>query len=271
MYKIKQYSIFFVILITIFLSACTTTPTSTTTPLKTYPSLENKFSKIKRIMVTPPDVAIEKITITGNNERLPELEQSIKAQLVNLAQNNINQHNFEFIDFDFTSSLKNNHSLALSLDQVKARFSQSKRERQAEKKIDKKDRNITKISVGSMINTITEATESDAILMINFTGFKKSGVKMTQEVISSALLGLTLGIMYAPVQYTSVVEIYLLDAITGDLIWANSSKNLTLDSKTSFNKAIEKFPDNVNFDNKLEESHDDKDLTVKVEGLKTAL
>lgn len=248
MHKLKKSLILLVISLSVLSSACAYTP------LREHPTLENQLGKINRIVVAPPEVTVERITFIGSNERLPELEQTIKAQLNTLAQEKIKQHNFEFVEFDFASSQKSNPTLAFSLEQVKESYSEA-RETLYAKQLSKKDIRSVEASVGSVINSIAETTKSDAVLMLSYAGVRKSSGKMAQEYISSILLGLLTGVAYAPARDAAVVEAALLDAISGDVLWVNSSQGLALDNKV-FNKAMKSFPDNISTGEESEEDYD---------------
>ena len=213
---------------------------SSTTALRQHPSLEKQLTTIDRVVVAPPDVNISLVTFTGNNTRLPDQEAQIKPQLISTAKEALETANFEFVDIDFESLQQSSESLAYDLENVKRSYQEAKQTLYAES-LQEKDIRSVSASIGGTINPIAEATLADAVLLIDYNGFRKSGGKMTQEWVSTILLGVLTGAIISPIREAGTVHVALLDAVSGDVLWANSSQGYGLDSK-GFSTAMKKLP-----------------------------
>lgn len=237
MFKFKRTLLLFTISLAVLTSACSYTP------LREHPTLEDQLSKIDRIVVAPPEVTIELVKFAGNNERLTEKEATITSQLQSVAQQGIEAHDFTLVDFDFNAVALNDDTFAFDLEQVRASYLEADQVLYTTALSKDKVRTVS-ASVGSIINTVGSKTEADAVLMLTYAGVKKSGGKMAQEYISSVLLSILTGYYVIPVSEGAAIKVALLDAVTGDVLWANKAVEQSIGT-ANFKKLMKKFPHNL--------------------------
>lgn len=128
--------------------------------------------------------------------------------------------------------------------------------------VSEKDKRKFKASVGEVVNMIADKTGADAVLLMEYDGFKKSQGKMAQEVVASVLLGVLTGQADAPMSTGSAVEVVLVDAWTGEVLWTNVKGGVHLNAQPA-DLAMDKFPDDV--DPKEAKSPCDEPVTPELE------
>ena len=70
---------------------------ATTTTTRTHPTLEEQLHHVNSVVIAPPRVEIEYVTLTGENERLTDQEEIIRAQLINIAEVELRNHGYEIV------------------------------------------------------------------------------------------------------------------------------------------------------------------------------
>ncbi|MBY6187953.1 hypothetical protein KUV89_15140 [Marinobacter hydrocarbonoclasticus] len=181
------------------------------------------LSDMKRIAIVPPIIEMEKLNFDGENERLPEQEEAIKAQLVARATDRLEAQGFEvrvvergemetqFANFNFDLAALRESYTAL----VPALYDG--------KPVSEKDMASFSQSVGEAASIVAHYTESDGILLVRYSGWEKSAGNVAKDVASSVLVGVLTAGMVVPVQATSgeMVEAALIDGDTGAVVWSN--------------------------------------------------
>ena len=71
------------------------------------------------------------------------------------------------------------------------------------------------------LNIISESTGAESILIMNFEGIEKSGGSTAKDILASTLLAAVTGVVAVSQQAASHVEIALIDASNGDVLWSN--------------------------------------------------
>jgi len=201
-----------------FFTGCATTYTT-----RLHPTLEEQLKHIDSVVVTPPRVEIEYVTLTGENERLPEQEDIVRAQLVQMAQDRLTSRGYEVMEFDFDSAMESNDEFAYTITQIREGFEKAKEELQLGKGLTMEKASELKISIGEAVNIVAEETGADAILIMRFAGFDKSKGYVAKDVGTSLLVGiLTMGSII-PISTTdgAITEVALVDGATGDVLWAD--------------------------------------------------
>lgn len=91
---------------------------------------------------------------------------------------------------------------------------------------------------------IAEKSGADALFIIEYGGFRKTGGKIAQETTANVLLALLTGSYAIPVPEGSAVEVALIDMVSGDVLWTNILSHTALDAK-GFDVAMDVLPHDV--------------------------
>jgi hypothetical protein len=194
-----------------------------TTTTRTHPTLEEQLHHVNSVVIAPPRVEIEYVTLTGENERLTEQEAVIRSQLISIAKDALTAHGYEIVEFDFDSAMENDEEFAYTVTQIREGFDKAKEDLNLGKQVSEEQAKKLQICLGEAANIVAAESGADAILLIRYAGFDKSGGYVAKDVGTSVLVAvLSMGsvIMASPTS-GAITEVALIDGITGDLLWAD--------------------------------------------------
>ena len=220
-----------------FVSACATTT------VREHPTLESQLLDVDSVLIVTPAVTIEQINFAEDNERLVDLENTIRNDLIALATRELTARGFEIIDFDLEKAISEDENLAYAVNQAEEGFNEAK-ETLYEEQLTEEDKRKFQVSVGTAVNIISEKTGADAVLLMHYIGYKKSSGHVAKDVAVGVLSGLLLGVVPTSSNTSSYVEVAFIDGVTGDVLWTNVFSAASLDLAAA-NKAMEAFPEDV--------------------------
>ena len=207
------------------------TTTTTTTTTREHEDLESHLLKVERVVIAPPEVAIELVKVSGDNERIASLENSIRQGILNLARRDLRLAGYEVVEFDFTKAIREDEDFAFTITQFKDAFDMARQELRAGRPLSPSQKRSFNVSVGSAVNAVSARTGADAVLLLRYAGFKKSKGMVTRDISTSVVIGI-LSMGYAvPVSGIAgaKIEAALIDGVTGDVLWTDSRAG-TLDT-----------------------------------------
>ena len=194
-----------------------------TTTTRTHPTLEEQLQHINSVVIVPPKVEIEYVTLTGENERMTDHEIAISAQLITIAERELRVHGYDIVQFDFDSLMERDAEFAYTVTQIREGFDKAKEDLQLGKQVSPEQAKKLQISIGEAVNVVAAESGADAILLLRYTGFDKSDGYVAKDVGTSVLVGiLTMGsvITLSPTS-GAITEVALIDGATGDVLWAD--------------------------------------------------
>lgn len=206
------------LLCVVFLAGCASTTT------RTHPTLVSQLERIETVVIAPPRIEIQYLTLTGENERMLAKEAEIRERLVHSASEKLAAKGFSVIDFDFEKTIAEDEEFAYVVTQVREGFDQARLDLKMGKSIPESDARSIKTSVGEAVNIVAGKSGADAILLIRYAGFDKSDGYVAKDVGTSILVSvLTMGAVI-PVQPASgaITEFALIDGVTGEVLWADT-------------------------------------------------
>lgn len=194
-----------------------------TTTARTHPTLEDELLDINTVVIAPPRVEIEFRKLTSENERLEYQEEIIRSQLVAIASKKLQAHGYEIIDFDFDSAIENDEEFADTVTQITEGFERAKEELKLGKHLPEEEAKNIRISVGEAVNIVATRSGADAILLMRYSGYDKSGGHVAKDIgISILVTVLSYGMvsMAFPTE-GAITEAALIDGATGEVLWAD--------------------------------------------------
>lgn len=225
------------LLILALITACATTT------VREHPTLESQLLDVDSVLIVTPAVTIEQINFSADNERLIDLENTIKNDLISLATRELTARGFEIVDYDLEKAISEDENLAYAVNQAEEGFSEAK-ETLYEEQLSEEEKRKFQVSVGTAVNIISEKSGADAVLLMHYIGYKKSAGYVAKDVAVGVLSGLLLGVVPTSGNTSSYVEVAFIDGVTGDVLWTNVFSAATLDL-TAANKAMEAFPEDI--------------------------
>ena len=190
------------------------------TPVRQHPDFASAARKVQKIALLPPDVEYHLLVLTGDNERLPEEEKKVTANLTSTIPGLLEKRGYNVLPFN-SEKLQSGQDGNFTLQQVKAAYMEAAKQLYERGRVGEEEAKQFRVSVGPVVNPVAEALQADGLLLVRYSGFKKSEGLIAKEVVAGALLGVLTGVVSIPAATGSSMEIVLLDATNGDVLWAN--------------------------------------------------
>lgn len=203
------------LLVLVTLSGCAMTT------VRQHPDFASGKRNIKTIAILPSEVEYRHLVFTGENERDPKLEKSItntiETSIGNLLQKRGYTAKLEVLE----KAQAGDKEFNFQVEQFKGAYNEIAKELYAQPMIQADQSATFKLGVGALANPLARLCGADALMMIRYQGFDKSGGMVAKEVIASALLGALTGVVAVPAKMGGQIEITLIDGISGDVLWSN--------------------------------------------------
>jgi len=235
-------SLKFVLLLTFVLGVSACSHTS----VRHHQDFQEAAKGIETVVIIPAEVEIELVNFTGDNELLEDEATSIKAKIHALATDKLTSEKLSVIEFNFDKEISEDESFAYAITQAKEAWAAAKGDMYKVATVPEKEKANFQSNLGSVLNSIADKTNADAVLFMNYSGFQKSEGMIAKDLASSVLVGvLTLGAV-VPVQAMagSFIDIALIDTTSGKIIWANRKNGASVDDSVA-KVAFKEFPDLV--------------------------
>lgn len=199
------------------LTGCVTTST------RTHPTLEEELLGVNTVVIAPPRVEIEFKKLMGENNRLEFQEEAIRSQLMTIARGELLHHGYEIIEFDFEDAMKNDVEFAETVSQVRQGFDKAREELQLGKQLSEEEAKTIRTSLGEAVNIVANKSGADAILLMRYAGWDKSGGHVAKDIGISLLVAvLTSGMVMASFPTEgAMTEAALIHGETGEVLWAD--------------------------------------------------
>lgn len=193
---------------------------ATYTDVREHKDIGQITPNIRSVAILPPDVSIQKINFTGENEVMTDQQDAISKELTKALTKKLSAAKLEVKSFDFAAAAANDPDFAYSVTQCKKAFGETQKTLYA-KPVESKNKATFHESIGGSGNHIAESAGVDAFVVLNYNGFKKSGGMMAKDIAAGVLVGLLTG--YAPVQAAEGSEITLgiIAANSGEVLWTS--------------------------------------------------
>lgn len=206
--------------LTLLLSAFALGGCATYTDVRQHQDLQQEARHIATVAVLPADVSIELVTFTGENEKESDKQNTIATQLDAVARKQLEAQGLKVVDFDFAKAVQEQPNLAFTLTQCKEALAKAKKTLYGDR-VQEKNKGKFKETIGPAANAIAEATGADALLLIKYDGFEKSGGMIAKDIVAGALLAVLTGSMPVSAKEGSQVEVALIASDSGDVLWMN--------------------------------------------------
>ncbi len=207
----------------VLLSACKTT-------IRQHPEFQSRIAHISEVGIMPPEISIVSIVFKGDNERLPEREQSVARNLPRLLVRYLGEHDFTVrvvpLDDEMLTAVP---ELRFETSQSHQSFANAMSEMYETEDMWKSDAENYERSLGPVVNQFAELADVDALLFSRYSGFTKSGGELVKDIVVAAILGAT---TFATLAEGATLQVSLVDGDTGDLLWTNLVRST--DSAASF-------------------------------------
>lgn len=214
------------------------------TTIRQHNDLREHLHEINSVVIAPPAVTIEYVVFNGQNEHLSEREEQLKGALRAVAKQELEAHGFEVVDFDFAKAIDEDEEFAFQVERVKTEFNFLRRDLYKSATIRESDMSSFQVSVGAAANTVSQMTGADAVLLIHYYGFEKSAGLKAKDATIAIIVGVLTGVVAVAPPSGAMVEIAMIDGVTGDVLWTNVRGGVQVNELIA-NQALEPLPNDV--------------------------
>jgi hypothetical protein len=191
------------------------------TPVRTHPDFASAARKVQKVAVLSPDVEYTLLVLTGDDERLPEEERKVRQSLVSALPTLLEKRGYvarELTPERVEAIVKDAN---FTIEQAKTAYREASKRLYERDLVTEDEAGKFRVSIGPIGNAVAEAVDAEAFLFVRYAGFKKSEGLIAKEVVANAMLGVLTGVIVVPVATGASMEMALVDATTGDVLWSN--------------------------------------------------
>lgn len=221
-------------------STLATSGCATYTSVRQHQDLQQEAQTISSIAILPPDVSIELIAFTGENEKETQKQEAIGRQLTNDAKSYLTKQGITVVDFDFTKAIAERQDLAFAITQCKEALDKSEKTLY-KAPVETKNKGKFNESIGPAANVLAETTGADAFLVVKYNGFEKTAGMIAKDIVASALMTVLTGQTPVAQQEGASVELALIAADSGAILWVNKKAVPQLNTSAE-QQAFKEFP-----------------------------
>ena len=194
------------------------------TPIRQHPDFASAARKVQSIAILPPDVEHVRIVFTGENERLTEQEREVAVDLQRGFEAALKTKQYVVRPWPDAQQLEETPNANFELQQVRTAYNEASKQLY-DKAANAEESKKFRVSLGPVVNPVATRVNAEALLYARFNGFEKSGGQQTKDILAGALLGVLTGAIAIPKPTGAVLEVALIDGVTGDVLWANRGGN----------------------------------------------
>lgn len=212
------------------------------TTVREHPDFVSKSRPANNIAVLPADAEVLYLVLTGDNERLPEEEQRIKAELSTTLPALLAKRGYQarFVSTEELTKLVKDSGF--TLEQAKGAYATLSTQLYERELMDEDESKNIRVSIGPVASAIAEALKVDAFLFSRFGGFKKSPGLISKDIVASAMLAVLTGVAAVPATAGGSLELALIDSHSGDVFWTNRAGSPVLAASGVANALLNKLP-----------------------------
>lgn len=210
-----------------------------------HPGFKARQSQLRVMTCVPPHVEVYKMGF-AKNEPMHDLHPPLIKHTVDKLQDVMEEKGYEWHTLNVPQS-----SAGQPADLQTAVYAADKIFNKLLEDIAKRRQKTFTYTLGADINPVSDPAGADAVLMVRWEAYKKTGGEIAKDLTKSLLIAAaTLGtvIMVAPTS-VGVVSIAVVDGSTGDILWYNTNQQDTWvdvakedDVRRAIDRTLKPFP-----------------------------
>lgn len=193
------------------------------TSVRQHPDFASGKRKINVVAILPTEVEYRHLVFTGENERDAEREKSIASEIESSLGTVLQNHGYTAKSDVLDKARSGDKEFNFQLEQLKGAYVQIAKELYAQPMVQEEESVKFKVGVGPLANPFAAISGADALMLVRYQGFDKSGGLMAKEITASIMLAALIGSYYVPAKSGGQIELSLIDGVSGDILWSNAS------------------------------------------------
>ncbi|TCI01504.1 hypothetical protein EZV61_17450 [Corallincola luteus] len=193
------------------------------TSVRTHPDFANNRVNIERIAVVPPIVEFHTVEFSGEGVRNLEQEARFEKLLIERAVLALQNRGYTPVVVDREEVSHELANFNVDLGKLRQQYQQASERLYKQHHVSFEESVSFQESVGEAASIVASYADADAVLLMRYSGFEKTGGALAKDVAVSVLVGLLTG--YVPVQEAEgeFIEVAVLDGVTGNVLWVNAA------------------------------------------------
>lgn len=192
---------------------------------RTHPEFASNKVDIERVAIVPPIVEFNKVEFSGEGVRDQEQEKTFESMLIRGAETALVERGYTPVVVEREQIAEELAAFNVDLGKLREQYNQA-RERLYQTPMVTLEESLTfQESVGEAAAIVASYADADAVLLMRYAGFEKTGGAVAKDVAVGVLVGLLTG--YVPVANTEgeTLEAAVLDGQTGNVLWVNAASH----------------------------------------------
>ena len=215
---------------------------SVPTKVRVHPEFVKHPEKTQSISILPVDCFVETMNLSDANGQDQEREHQIIEQISAVIPGLLTSQRYAVSTYEMPEDTLLAEALHSNYDALKKEYFRSIPIMYAEPKTSWEDIASYPTNISAENLSLLHESESDALLYIRYTGFKRSGGSMAAGVAGGVALGLLTGYAVVPLPENGVMQAALIDCETGNILWNNFSRTDNYSLENLLENLFESFP-----------------------------
>lgn len=189
---------------------------------KMHPEFKERRKSIKTVSALPPDVEVYRLTFGGKKEPMYELYPQVSKGTMEALEGVFTEKGYRIQPLDLSeAALEAEPGLRATLYTLHEVYKKTLVD------IQKRRQKKFIYSLGAQVNSLADRANADALLLVKWEAYKKSGGEIAKDMIKTVLIAAaTLGNVIAimPPSYATA-HFALVDGNTGEILWYHHNLN----------------------------------------------
>lgn len=197
-------------------SACVVVP-------RQHEDFTNNLVDVQKIIVMPADIRIVERNFKGDEKPIGDLEEEVRDAFKDSYNKSLSNRDYEVVFFDLEAAEALDSEFPFKYEQFKTAYQAQLEQMNKVPGNSKKKALYTNYNVGETMFELTNQFDGDAIMLVSFYGFKKTGGQVAKDMAATVLLAVaTGGSTAASSSSGSSFQLGLVDVNTSNILWSSS-------------------------------------------------
>lgn len=194
---------------------------------KMHPEFKERQKSLRTVAALPPDVEVYRLTFGGKKEPMYELYPQVSKGTMEALEGVFTEKGYQIRPLDLSEAALEAHpELRTTLYTIHEVYQKTLTD------IQKRRQKEFLYSLGAQVNPLADRADADALLLVKWEAYKKTGGEIAKDMIRTVLIAAaTLGNVVAimPPSYATA-HFALVDGNTGEILWYhNNLANMAVD------------------------------------------
>ena len=181
-----------------------------------HPEFKDRQKSFKTLACIPPDVEVYRLTFAGDKESMYDLCPLVAKYTTDELKRVFEEKGYTMQSLDLSeSTLAQQPELRTSLHTVQELYKKTLED------IAKRRQKKFTYTIGPEINPFADRAQTDALLLVKWVAYKKTGGEIAKDIAKSILIAAaTLGNVVPVFNFSEgLTQLAVVDGSTGDILW----------------------------------------------------